>query len=106
MDWTFYRNILPQYGKSLCNFTKPDQAICGGINTCFGYSSGVYVGEWHLGAGRFIANVLNIRDNLGSDPVAERLLRNMLNYAAQEIDKPLADLPADFDKQLETMGHK
>ena len=113
MDWTFYRNILPQYGKSLCNFTKPDQAICGGINTCFGYrpgettaGSGVYVGEWHFGAGRFIANVLNIRDNLGSDPVAERLLRNMLNYAGQNLDKPLADLPPDFDKQLQAMGYK
>ena len=30
----------------------------------------------------------------------------MLNYAAKDLDKPLADLPADFDKQLETMGYK
>jgi hypothetical protein len=106
MDWTFYRSMLPRWGKSLVNITEPDEAICGGINTCFGYSSGVYVGEWHLGAGRFIANCLNIRDNLGKDPVAELLLRNMLNYAARDIDKPLADLPADFDKQLESMGYK
>jgi hypothetical protein len=106
MDWTFYRNILPLWGKTLVKINEPDQAICGGINTCYGYSSGVYVGEWHLGAGRFIANVLNIRDNLGKDPVAERLLRNMLNYAGQNLDKPLADLPPDFDKQLQAMGYK
>jgi hypothetical protein len=38
--------------------------------------------------------------------VAERLLRNMLNYAGQNLDKPLADLPPDFDKQLQAMGYK
>ena len=43
---------------------------------------------------------------VGRDPVAERLLRNMLNYAARDVHKPLADLPADFDKQLEAMRAK
>jgi hypothetical protein len=49
---------------------------------------------------------LRIRENLGKSPAAERLLRNMLNYAGQNLDKPLADLPADFDKQLKAMGYK
>ena len=30
-------------------------------------------------------NTLRIRENLGSDPVAERLLRNMLRYAARDV---------------------
>jgi len=34
-----------------------------------------------LGHGKLILNTLRIRENLGVDPVAERLLRNMLNYA-------------------------
>jgi len=55
--------------------------------------------------GRFILNTLRIRENLGSNPVAERLLRNMLNYAAREANKPPADLPADFDAQLSSYGH-
>jgi hypothetical protein len=59
------------------------------------------VGVYNLGAGRCIVNTLRIREDLGSDPVAERLLRNMLNCAARDLDKPLADLPPDFvsDKQ-------
>ena len=59
-----------------------------------------------LGAGRFVLNTLRIRDTLGRDPAAERLLRNMLRYAARDIDKPLVDLPADFDATLKAMGYR
>jgi hypothetical protein len=59
-----------------------------------------------LGAGRFIVNTLRIRENLGTDPAADRLLRNMLNYAARDLDKPPGDLPADFQQQLKTIGYE
>jgi hypothetical protein len=59
----------------------------------------------NLGAGHFILNTLRIRETLGKDPVAERLLRNMLRYAARDAGKPLADLPADFKAQLKAMGY-
>jgi hypothetical protein len=42
---------------------------------------------------------------LGAHPVAERLLRNMLNYAARDLAKPLVGLPADFDSQLKAIGY-
>ena len=45
-----------------------------------------------------------MRENLGSDPVAERLLRNMLRHAARDADKPPVELPADFDQLLTAMG--
>jgi len=61
---------------------------------------------YHFGAGRFILNTLLIRENLSSNPVAERLLRNMLNCAARDQQKPLADVPLDFDTQLKTLGYK
>ena len=48
-------------------------------------------------------NTLLIRDNLGQDPVAERLLRNMLSHAAERIDQPVAELPVDFEQQLQAM---
>ena len=57
-----------------------------------------------LGAGRFILNSLRVRENLGSHFAAEWLLRNMLNYAAQGTDKPIAELPVNFDEQLKAMG--
>ena len=56
----------------------PAEAVAGSINTAIGYSSGLTVAVYKLGAGRFTLNTLRIRENLGNDPVAERLLRNML----------------------------
>jgi hypothetical protein len=58
----------------------------------------------NLGVGSFILNALRVRENLGQDPVAERLLRNMLRYAASHLAKPSAELPADFNDRLEAMG--
>ena len=39
-------------------------------------------------------------------PAAERVLRNLLNYAARDLDKPLAELPSDFDQQLKAIGYE
>jgi hypothetical protein len=63
------------------------------------------VAVYDLGAGRFMLNNLRIRQNLGRDPVAERLLRNMLNYAARDTGRPLAELPKDFETQLKAVGY-
>ena len=79
--------------------------MAGSINTCCGYNSGLLMAVYNLGAGRFTLNTLRIRENLGADPVAERLLRNMLRHAARDANKPLADLPAEFAEQLKTMGY-
>jgi len=65
-----------------------------------------HVGVSDLGAGRFILNSFNIVPNLGRHPAAERLLRNMINYAARDNEKPLADLPANFGGTLKAMGYE
>ena len=70
------------------------------------YSAGLLVSVNAFGAGRFILNTLHVRENLGRNPVADRLLLNMLRDAARDVSKPLADLPADFDKLLETIGYQ
>ena len=41
----------------------------------------MFVGVYRLGAGCFVLNTLRVRENLGPNPVAERLLRNLLRYA-------------------------
>ena len=79
--------------------------VAGSINTAMRIHSGLTVAVYNLGAGRFTLNTLRIRENLGSDPVAERLLRNMLRHAARDVNQPPADLPADFDAQLKAMGY-
>ena len=82
MDWAFYRNIVPHGGACLKTIDPPDEAVCGAIQTSYGYNDGLYLGVYRMGSGTVILNCLNIRENLGKDPVAERLLRNLLNYAA------------------------
>lgn len=121
MDYRFYRNIISPLALSqdytvfasgvlergmTTQLDRPSEAVCGAIRTSYEYGSGLHIGVWNFGAGRFIVNTLRIRENLGADPAAERLLRNMLNYAALGLDKPLAELPADFDQQLKAIGYE
>jgi hypothetical protein len=98
LDYAFYREIIPQV--AWIGLDAPAEMVAGGINATFGYGSGLLVSVQELNAGRFILNTLLIRENLGHSPVAERLLRNMLNFAARDLDKPLADLPPDFDSRV------
>ncbi|MBN1853158.1 MAG: hypothetical protein JW829_10560 [Pirellulales bacterium] len=104
MDYTFYREIIPD--TAWIGLDPPSEAVAGGNNAAQGYSSGLFVAAYNLGAGQFILNTLSIRENLGSNPVAERLLRNMLRYASRDRDKPLAELPDDFDQQLDAFGYR
>jgi hypothetical protein len=91
MDYTFYREIIPDVVFS--GQHPPAEAVAGAVKASQDYSSGLTVAVYDLGAGRFILNTLRIRDNLGRHPAAERLLRNMLNYAARYTTQPLADPP-------------
>jgi hypothetical protein len=102
MDYGYYRELLPLLvwqGQQ-----PPAEAVAGAIKASQDYSSGLLVAVYDLGAGRFVLNTLRIRENLGSHPAAERLLRNMLRYAARDLAKPAARLPADFDRQLNAAG--
>jgi hypothetical protein len=103
MDYTFYREIIPDDVWS--GQDAPSEAVAGAIKASQDYSSGLIIAIYNLGAGRFFLNTLLIRENLGIHPVAERLLRNMIRYAARDINRPLADLPIDFNQQLKEMDY-
>ena len=103
MDYIFYREIVSCRDWVLPE--TPDEVICAANNPSIDYKSGLLVFTKKFGAGQFIINGLRIRENLGQNPVANRLLWNMLNYAAEGREKPLAELPADFDKQLQAIGY-
>ena len=100
---TFYREIIPNNG-----FNGQDgleTAVAGMIDASSNYGSALTVGVFRLGAGRFVLNTLRIRENLGKDPVAERLTRNLLRFAAADTAQPVANLPPDFENQLKAMGY-
>ena len=103
MDHTFYREVISNIG--FTGQDVPAEVVVGSINTGCAYHSALMVGVYHLGAGRFTLNTLRIRENLGNDPVAERLLRNMLRDATRDVAQPVADLPVDFETQLKAMGY-
>ena len=102
MDNFIYRDIIPD--SVWIDQQTPVEAIAGSIYTACGYNSGLLVSVHTLGAGQFILNTLWIRQNLGVVPEAERLLRNMLNYAVTGLDQPLAPLPRDFESTLNDLG--
>jgi len=80
MDYTFYREIIPDV--VLSGQDPPAEAVAGAIKASQDYSSGLMVAVYESGTGRFILSTLLIRENLATNPAAERLLRNLLNYAA------------------------
>ena len=102
MDYTIYRDLVPD--EVWYDQQSPAEAVAGSIFTSFGYSAGLLISVHEFGAGRFILNTLGIRENLGVDPAAERLLRNMLNYAAANLNQPLAPLPGNFESMLKDIG--
>jgi hypothetical protein len=104
LDYTFYREILS--ARVFAGLQPPIEAVSGALDTSEGYHSELLVSVHNLGEGRFFLNSLKIRENLGQVPVAERLLRNMLNYAGRDRDKKLAELSSNFDERLRSMGYK
>jgi len=103
MDYTFYRELIPDAVWS--GLDPPAEAVAGAVKASQDYASGLLVSVNDLGAGRFLLNTLNIRQNLSTHPAGERLLRNMLRYAARDVEQPLAELPPDWDQQLKAMGY-
>ncbi len=103
MDYTFYREIIPDL--VWMGQEPPAEAVAGAIKASQDYSSGLMLSVYPFGAGRFILNTLLVRENLGSHPGAERLLRNLLRYAASGLNQPVADPPADFEAQLKSIGY-
>ena len=61
---------------------------------------------YNLGAGRFILNSLRVRQELGRDPTAERLLRNMLRYAARDAGKAAVQPKGGYGELLKTIGYE
>jgi Glycosyl hydrolases family 2, sugar binding domain/Glycosyl hydrolases family 2/Glycosyl hydrolases family 2, TIM barrel domain len=103
MDYSLYRELIPDV--VFMDIQPADEPVAGGINASWGYQSGLLVGVYKLGAGRLVVNSLLVRSNLGKVPQADRLLRNMLRFAACETSAPPAAPPAGFDAYLKAVGY-
>lgn len=103
MDYTFYRNVISD--TRWAGLDAPAELAAASIDASFGYDSGVLLAVYRMGEGRIVLNTFWIIEQLGRDPVAERLLRNLIRYAAAETAKPVAKLPPESSGQLKTIGY-
>ena len=104
MDYAFYGDLIPD--ALYAGQEPPAEAVAGANKASQGYDAGLMVSAYALGQGRFILNTLRIRETLASNPVAGRLLLNLLRYAGKDAALPTAPLPADFEQQLDALGYK
>ncbi len=88
MDYAVYRELIPDL--RFVDPPTPDEAVAGSFRTSHpgAYWCDSLVAVHRYGAGRLILNALRIRQELGRDPIAERLLRNLLRYAGGGGDGP------------------
>ena len=100
LDYDFYRELIPD--ALYAGQDAPHEAIAGAIKASQDYDSGLMLAVYQLGAGRIVLNTMRITENLGSHPTAERLLRNLLRYAASTLEAtaPPVALPQDFEETL------
>jgi hypothetical protein len=85
MDWDYYGPIIPH--ELYDGQDTPDEVMAAAFAVSYplpgGYASGVLMGRYALGAGHLILNTLHILDQVERHPAADRLLLNLLGYAAQ-----------------------
>jgi hypothetical protein len=108
LDWDYYGPVLPHY-----LFDGQDTpaeviavAFAAGYSTPGGYASGVLLGSYKFGAGQFFVNTFPVLENLDTHPAADRLLLNLIEYAATSVQGPAVALPADFAGRLGEIGYK
>lgn len=90
-----YRDLISNLGWSRPD--SPTEAVAGSIYAFTAYDSGLTVSVDAMGDGKLILNTLRIREHLGKHPTADRLLLNMLIYAAAGLDDELEAESVDVD---------
>ena len=102
LDYEVYRQVV----SNIAWVGEDPQAVvvAAAVHSAPDYASGSLVSIHEFGAGRFILNTLCIRENLGGDPVADILLRNLIRYATEETGESLRELPQGFDRQIAELG--
>jgi len=108
LDWYYYGQMIPHYLFELQD--TPHEVVAAAFATGYpiegGYASGILVGKYSFGAGEFLINTFPIIEHLGNHPVADRLLINMIRFAAVNTSGSLASLPPQFDLKLREIGYE
>jgi hypothetical protein len=107
LDWYYYGPVIPQY--LFDGQETPAEvmaaAFAAGYSTKGGYASGVLLGTYRFGEGRFILNTFPLLDQVGKHPAADRLLLNLVKFAGEGVGAPLRELPPGFEELLKRIGY-
>ena len=120
MNWDYYGTVIPH--SHFQGQDTPDDVVAvsfavghGNVRPS-GYSSGVLAGSYRcsafpengrlMGAGMFVINAFRILENIDLHPAADRMLLNLINYAAESTNQPIAPLPNNFDMQLKQISYQ
>ena len=99
-----YRNVMPRQAITATAEFDPQRswgAVAGAVSGCQGF-----IGHCVLivpaGRGRIVLSTLRIVENLESDPLAERLLANMIRYTEQAAGRTeMAPVPMDEVRRVQ-----
>jgi hypothetical protein len=107
LDWYYYGPMWPHH--IFDGQDTPAEVIAAsfaaGYSTAGGYASGVLLGSYKFGAGQFIVNSFPIIEYVDKHPVADRMLLNLVNYAATFTSNPTVALEPDFQTHLKEIGY-
>jgi hypothetical protein len=107
LDWYYYGAVLPRY--VFDGQDTPAELIAAsfatGYSTPGGYASGVLLGAYKLGAGQFLVNTFSILENVDKHPAADRLLLNLIQYAAETTRESPTPPPANLSDLLRELGY-
>ncbi len=85
LDWDWWGQVVSH--ELLSDQGTPDEVIGAAFATGYccegGYASGIMLGSWRLGSGRVVVNTFRVLDELDRHPAAERLLLNLVAWAAR-----------------------
>jgi hypothetical protein len=108
MDWDYYGPVITR--QMFDGQDTPDDvaaaAFAVGYCCLGGVASGLLVGAYRAGAGRFVLNTLRILENVGTHPASDRLLLNLVRYGQEGTCAPLAPLPANYKTWLAEIGYR
>jgi hypothetical protein len=107
LDMYYYGPMWPHY--LLDGQDTPNEVVAAafatGYSTPGGYASGVLLGSYNFGNGRFIVNTFPVLDYIDKHPVADRLLLNLIEHSATFTPGPSLTLPDNFPAMLREIGY-
>ncbi len=108
LDWDYYGPVLPHY-----LFDGQDTpaeviaaAFAAGYSTPGGYASGVLAWFLQIWSRPVFCQYLSILENIDAHPAADRLLLNLIQYAAASVQGPAVHFAGGFRPRLAEIGYK